>query len=81
MSTTRLNLHEAETNLSAHVDALKPGDRIISGARIALWPRCGLSRSDSMNPGPWGWARASRSSPDSFFDPLPAELLDPLEGR
>ena len=28
MSTTRLNMHEAETSLSAHIAALKPGDRI-----------------------------------------------------
>ena len=77
--TTLLNIQEAQTNLSKHIDDLKDGDRIIlcrGNAPVAEM----LPLADrSAEPGPVGLRRGLAEVPDSFFDPLPNDILDDFE--
>ena len=81
MTTTRLNTHDAGTILSARIAALKPGDRII------LWshdrPVAEIRPLDERldEPRPVGLGKGLADIPESFFDPLPNELVDPFDGR
>jgi len=81
MSTTRLNMQEAESDLSAHIAALKPGDRIIlcSGNRPVAEIR--PLEEQPNEPRPVGLGKGLAEIPESFFDPLPNELIEPFDGR
>lgn len=81
MTTTRLDIHEAEARLSEHVALLRPGDRIVlwRGNRPVAEIRPIEERSDE--PRPIGLGKGLAKIPESFFDPLPEELLDLFEGR
>ena len=75
----RLNMHEAKTHLSRYVARLEEGDVILlcrrnePVAEIRALPRARTKRR------PFGLARGQFSVPDSFFDPLPADILDAFE--
>ena len=56
-STTRLNMHEAKTHLSAHVARLKAGDRIILCRRNRPVVEILPLPDRRTNPGRWVWAR------------------------
>ena len=81
MSTTRLNMHEAKTHLSAHVARLKPGDRIILCRRNRPVAEIRPIEEQLNEPRPVGLGKGLAEIPDSFFEPLPDELLDLFEGR
>lgn len=74
-------MHEAEIHLSAHVDALKPGDRIILWSHDRPVAEIRPIEGQLDEPRPVGLGKGLAEIPDSFFDPLPGELLDPFEGR
>ena len=81
MATTRLDLQEAATSLPKYVSDLKPGDRIIlchgnnPVAEILPLPAA------QPQPRPIGLGAGLATVPDSFFDPLPEDLLDAFEGK
>ncbi len=81
MSTTTLNIHEAKTHLSEHLAKLKEGDRIVLCRRnhpiAEILP---IPERDST-PRPFGLGKGLAEIPDSFFDPLPDDLLDLFEGK
>ena len=81
MTTTRLDMHEAEAHLSEHVARLKPGDRIVlwNGNRRVAEIRPIEEPADE--PRPVGLGKGLADIPESFFDPLPGEILDLFEGR
>ena len=81
MATTRLNMHEAKTHLSEHIARLKPGDCIILCRRNR--PVAEIRPLDERpdEPRPVGLGKGLAEIPDSFFDPLPEEMLALFEGR
>lgn len=77
----RLNIHEAKTNLSKYLDRLAKGEKILLCRRnvpIAeirpLPPKTGSKR-------PVGLAKGQFEVPESFFEPLPDDLLDAFGGK
>ena len=76
----RLNMHEAKNYLSRYVAQLQDGETIPlcrrnePVAEIRALPR---TRS---KPRPIGLARGQFTVPDSFFEPLPDDLIDSFEG-
>ena len=81
MTTTRLNMHEAGTSLSARIAALKPGDRIILWSHDHPVAEIRPIGEQLDEPRPVGLGKGLAEIPESFFDPLPNELLDPFGGR
>ncbi len=76
----RLNMHEAKTHLSRYVAQLREGDTIVlcrrnePVAEIRPLPRARTS------PRPIGLARGQFTVPDSFFEPLPDDIIESFEG-
>jgi antitoxin (DNA-binding transcriptional repressor) of toxin-antitoxin stability system len=76
----RVNMHDAKTHLSRYVAELAPGETLIlcnrnkpvaeirSLAGKARKPRIGVSKGEFV-------------VPDSFFEPLPDELLKAFNGE
>ena len=76
----RLNMHEAKTHLSRYVAQLQEGETILlcrrnePVAEIRALPRA------SGKPRPIGLARGQFTVPDSFFEPLPDDVIESFEG-
>ena len=74
-TTTTLNMHEAKTHLSKHVAKLKPGDRIILCRRNLPVAEILPISEPSSEPRPMGLGKGLAEVPDSFYDPLPDDIL------
>ena len=76
----RLNIHEARTHLSRYLARLEAGETIVLCRRnqpiAELRP---LPRLEAA-PRPFVLARGTFSVPDSFFEPLPADVIEGFEG-
>ena len=81
MSVIRLNMHEAKTHLSRHVAKLKAGDRIILCRRNREIAEIRPIAEPSDEPRSIGLGKGLAEIPDSFFEPLPDEILDRFEGK
>ena len=76
----RLNLHEAKTHLSRYLRELAPGEVILVCRRNEPVAEIrALPRRDA-EPRPVGLARETFSVPESFFEPLPDEVVESFEG-
>ena len=80
MSVVRLNIREAKTHLSRYVAELKDGDRIILCRRNREIAEIRPIVEPVDEPRPIGLGKGLAEIPDSFFEPLPDEFLDQLEG-
>ena len=73
-------IHEAKTHLSRYLARLEAGETIVPCRRnqpiAELRP---LPRIEAA-PRPFGLARGTFSVPDSFFEPLPADVIEGFEG-
>ena len=73
-------IHEAKTHLSRYLARLEAGETIVLCRRnqpiAELRP---LPRIEAA-PRPFGLARGTFSVPDSFFEPLPADVIEGFEG-
>jgi antitoxin (DNA-binding transcriptional repressor) of toxin-antitoxin stability system len=77
----RLNVHEAKTHLSRYLDLLAQGGVIVLCRRnVPIAEIRGLPRART-EPRPIGPLRGEFDVPDSFFEPLPEEVLAAFEGR
>jgi antitoxin (DNA-binding transcriptional repressor) of toxin-antitoxin stability system len=77
----RLNIHEAKTHLSRHLAQLEQGERIVLCKRnVPIAVIIPLPRS-AREVAPFGLWKGQIEVPDSFFEPLPEELLTAFEGR
>ena len=80
MSDIKLNIHEAKTHLSRHLNEMSENDRIVlcrrnlPVAEVRLLP---VRRPQRR----LGLAKDEFTVPSSFFDPLPDDLLDAFEGN
>ncbi|HXH01805.1 MAG TPA: type II toxin-antitoxin system Phd/YefM family antitoxin [Candidatus Competibacteraceae bacterium] len=76
-----INIHEAKTHLSRHLEALERGETIIICRRNKPIAELRPLRPQSTEPRPIGLAKGLFEVPDSFFEPLPEEVLADFEGR
>ena len=78
MPDIKLNIHEAKTHLSRHLNEMSEDDRIVlcrrnlPVAEVRLLPV-------RRHPRQLGLAKGEFTVPGSFFDPLPDDLLDAFE--
>jgi antitoxin (DNA-binding transcriptional repressor) of toxin-antitoxin stability system len=83
MTEVRLNIHDAKTHLSRYLNELGHDDRIVlcrrnqPVAEIRLLP---LSPQE-IQPRRLGLAEGDFVVDESFFEPLPNEMLDVFEGK
>ena len=79
MPTKKLTIQQAQTNLSKHIADLQEGEPIIlcCGNEPVAEMLPLTSRSDE--PRPVGLGRGLAEVPDSFFDPLPDDILKAFE--
>jgi len=78
---TRLNIHEAKTHLSRYLERVERGETIVLCRRnvpIAEIRPLPLPRGELPAPGLW---KGEIEVPDSFFEPLPSELVKAFEAR
>ena len=80
MATTMLNMREAKTHLSRHIAGLKEGDRIILCRRNRPVAEIRPISDHQNEPRPVGLGRGMAGLSDAFFDPLPDDVLDEIEG-
>ena len=77
----RINIHEAKTHLSRYLKRLEDGERILlCRHNVPVAEIRGLPKQKTGKR-PIGLGRAEFQVPESFFEPLPAELLDAFEGQ
>ncbi len=75
-----INIHEAKTQLSKLIEAVETGEEIIIAragkpvAKLVPYKPVKPVRTPGLMKGKF-------EVPDSFFDPLPDELLDYFEGK
>ncbi len=75
-----INIHEAKTQLSKLIEAVEAGEEIVI-ARAGK-PVAKLVPYEPVKPVRTpGLMKGKFEVPDSFFDPLPDELLDYFEGK
>ena len=76
----RLNMREAKTHLSRYLAQLQEGESILlcrrnePVAEIRALPRA------RTKPRPFGLAHGQFTVPDSFFEPLPDDIVESFEG-
>ena len=81
MVTIRLDIQEAAVHLTEHIAGLSPGDKIILCEQNSPVAEILPLPKSSSEPRPIGLGTGLAVVPDSFFDPLPDELLDLFEGK
>ena len=81
MATVELDMHEAQSHLSRHVTALKQGDRIPLCRRNEPVAEIRLLPETNKQPRSIGLGKGLAEMSDSFFDPLPDDILDLFEGK
>jgi antitoxin (DNA-binding transcriptional repressor) of toxin-antitoxin stability system len=78
----RLNIHEAKTHLSQYLEDLARGEVIILCKRnVPVAEIRGISSRDTKAQRPTGLARGEFEVPESFFDPLPEDILTAFNGE
>ena len=76
----RLNMHEAKTHLSRYVAQLREGETILLCRRNEPVAEIRALPAARNKPRPIGLARGQFTVPDSFFEPLPDNLIELFEG-
>jgi antitoxin (DNA-binding transcriptional repressor) of toxin-antitoxin stability system len=77
----KLNIHEAKTHLSKYLARLAKGETIILCKRNTPIAEIRPLPSAPKKPRPLGLGAGKFTVPDSFFKPLPDDLLDLFEGK
>lgn len=75
----RVNMHEAKTHLSRYLAELEPGETLILCNRNQPIAELRPLPAKSMTPR-LGVAKGEFEVPDSFFEPLPEEILKAFNG-
>ncbi len=76
----RANIHDAKTNLSRYLAELAPGDSLVLCNRNQPVAEIRSLRAKTVRKPRIGVARGRFEVPDSFFEPLPADILDGFNG-
>ena len=78
----KLNIHEAKTHLSKYLVKLEKGETIVLCRRnTPIAEIRGLPKPALRGRRPLGLAKGTVTIHESFFDPLPDDLLDAFEGK
>ena len=77
----RVNIHDAKTNLSRYLAELMPGETLVLCNRNQPVAELRSLREKTVRKPRIGAARGKFAVPDSFFDPLPDELLKSFSGK
>lgn len=79
----RVNMHDAKTNLSRYVAELKPGESIILCNRNepVAEIRSLREKKEKKRKPRMGAFKGQFTVPDSFFEPLPEEILKAFNGE
>jgi antitoxin (DNA-binding transcriptional repressor) of toxin-antitoxin stability system len=76
----QVNMHDAKTHLSRYIAELEPGDKIVICNRnqpvAEIHPIAKPKRRPRM-----GVAKGKIPVPDSFFEPLPEDILKAFNGE
>ncbi len=84
MIMIKINIAEAKKNLSRYLERLARGENIVLCNRNKPIAEIRPLAEDRAGPRPFGLAREKYGEfdlDDSFFEPLPDELLDAFEGK
>jgi antitoxin (DNA-binding transcriptional repressor) of toxin-antitoxin stability system len=80
----RVNIHDAKTNLSRYLAELTPGETLVLCNRNQPVAEIRLLRRKGVRKPRIGAAKvefAEFAIPDSFFEPLPEEILKAFSGK
>jgi len=77
----RVNMHDAKTNLSRYLSELAPGDALVLCNRNQPVAELRSLRRKSGPKPRIGAARGQFVVPDSFFEPLPDDILRAFSGQ
>jgi antitoxin (DNA-binding transcriptional repressor) of toxin-antitoxin stability system len=77
----KLNIHEAKTHLSKYLALLEKGETIVLCKRNRAIAEIRPLPAPNAEPRPIGLGKGKVQIPDSFFDPLPDDMLELFEGR
>jgi prevent-host-death family protein len=80
MTMIVVNIFEAKAKLSEYLDMAAHGERVLICKRNRPVAELHAVESARTTPRPVGLARGRVAVPDSFFEPLPAAMLDTFEG-
>ncbi|MCS6786754.1 MAG: type II toxin-antitoxin system prevent-host-death family antitoxin [Thiobacillaceae bacterium] len=75
----RLNIHEAKTHLSAYLAKLEEGETILLCKRNVPIAEIRPLPKKRREPRPIGLGKGEFALPESFFEPLPEEVLAEFE--
>ena len=76
----RVNIHDAKTNLSRYLAELAPGVVLVLCKRNQPVAELRSIRKKKVGKPRIGAAKGEFVVPDSFFEPLPDEILRPFGG-
>lgn len=77
----RININEAKIHLSRYIDQAIDGETVMICRRNVAVAELRAVPRPLDEPRPVGLARGRITVPDTFFEPLPEDLLDDFEGR
>jgi antitoxin (DNA-binding transcriptional repressor) of toxin-antitoxin stability system len=81
MSDLHLNIHDAKTHLSRYLSELGSDDRIVLCRRNRPIAEIRLLAQTEQKPRRLGLAEGAFAVDESFFEPLPEEIIDEFEGK
>jgi antitoxin (DNA-binding transcriptional repressor) of toxin-antitoxin stability system len=77
----QVNIHDAKTNLSRYLSELTPGEALVICNRNQPVAEIRSLRGKPVRKPQIGVARGKFVVPDSFFEPLPDEILRAFGGK
>jgi antitoxin (DNA-binding transcriptional repressor) of toxin-antitoxin stability system len=77
----RVNIHDAKTNLSRYLADLPPGEALVLCNRNQPVAEIRSLRKKAVPRPRIGAAKGEFVVPDSFFEPLPDEILKAFQGK
>lgn len=79
MTMIVVNVHEAKAKLSAYLDAVERGERVVICRRNRPVAELTAAPAPRRERRPLGLDKGRLDVPPSFFEPLPDDLLDAFE--
>lgn len=76
----RVNVHEAKAHLSQYLEEVERGETVIVCRRNVPVAELRALARRVVEPRPIGVGKGRFEVPDSFFEPLPDEIVDGLSG-
>jgi antitoxin (DNA-binding transcriptional repressor) of toxin-antitoxin stability system len=81
MIVKRVNIHDAKTNLSRYLAELAPGEMLVLCNRNQPVAEVRSLRKKPVRKPRIGAAAGKFAVPDSFFEPLPDEIIQAFGGE